>query len=90
MSKTTVYNTVKRFAANGIIDELNVFSSESRFDLSYEPHAHLKCESCGEIIDVSESYIPKDIKTINGHKVHKHYTYFSGICKECEKEGVKK
>jgi Fe2+ or Zn2+ uptake regulation protein len=86
LSKTTVYNTVKKFAENGIIDELNVFSNESRFDLSYEPHAHFKCLECGTIIDVSESYSSKDVKQIDGNKVSKQYTYFSGVCKECVKD----
>jgi Fur family transcriptional regulator, peroxide stress response regulator len=90
LSRTTVYNTMKKFMEHNLIDELHVFSNESRFDLSYTPHAHYKCEECGKIIDLSNTFLPDGLDRIEGNKVRKHYTYFLGVCKDCEKEGKKK
>src|SRR5574344_3114056 len=52
LSKTTVYNTLKLLADNGLIQTIQIEEDKLRYDANTEPHLHFKCLECGKIIDV--------------------------------------
>ncbi len=52
LSLTTVYNTLKLFAEHRLIRVLNIDSSEQRYDINTDFHAHLKCRTCGSVTDI--------------------------------------
>lgn len=52
LSLTTVYNTLKLFADAGLIMVLNIDDGSQRFDGNTKPHAHFKCNDCGEVFDL--------------------------------------
>ncbi len=89
LSKTTVYNTVKTLAQKGILLELTIDSTESRYDADIHPHIHFRCTSCGNIYDIEYNLL--NIKglekleraTIEGHQIHSSHIYLYGICKNC-------
>ncbi|MCF7740438.1 MAG: transcriptional repressor [Candidatus Marinimicrobia bacterium] len=85
ISKTTVYNTLKVFVEEGIVEELNIAGTTTHYDLSKQDHDHFLCLECGRIYDISpeESLGRNCVDTIEGNKVDEVKCYYKGICKEC-------
>ncbi len=89
LSKTTVYNTLKRLADKGLVLELNLFEKEVRYEFNINPHIHFKCVKCGRIYDLNGSFSPYNDKTLEGHQITEHHINLKGICRNClEKERV--
>ena len=57
LSKTTVYNTLKLFAKEGVARSLNL-DEKLHFDANMMPHAHFICECCGKVQDIM--ILPED------------------------------
>jgi len=83
LSKTTIYNTLNLFQKRGLILGLTIDESEVRYESNVVPHAHFKCEECGEIFDVNICYPIITKGFVNNHKVHEGHLYLKGICKDC-------
>ncbi|MFC1669732.1 Fur family transcriptional regulator, partial [Spirochaetota bacterium] len=52
LSKTTIYNTLRTFYDNDIVQAITIEENEVRFDADMMHHAHFKCSKCGSIYDV--------------------------------------
>ena len=52
VSKATVYNTLKLFAASGIVREVAIDPSHLVFDSTTTPHHHFYNEDTGELVDI--------------------------------------
>lgn len=86
LSKTTIYNVLKRFKKEGLVKEITIEGSEVRFDMFIEPHAHFKCERCGKIFDIPYENVAFDLKEIEGNQINNTEIFFFGICKNCLKQ----
>lgn len=83
LSKTTVYNTIQSLKEHGLLNTVNVDSHESRFDSVINPHHHLLCSACGNVIDI-EIECPYTRKMLaGGHRIDEVHGYFKGVCKDC-------
>lgn len=83
LSKTTIYNVLRRFIKAGLVKEITIEEGEARFDILVEPHAHFKCKNCGKIYDI---YYPNEafnLKEIDGNKIDVTEIFFFGTCKNC-------
>lgn len=89
----TVYRTLDRMHAAGIVDLLSSGTESVRFALrdAADPHLHLLCRCCGSVFDLP-------LKTIEGlqeqilrqrdFQVEEHHLTLGGICGRClEAEG---
>lgn len=52
LSRTTVYNTLKRLVEAKVIAQIDIESGNTRFDGTTTPHAHFMCTECGNILDI--------------------------------------
>ena len=52
ISRTTVYNTVKRLCDSGAIQEVIIEDGELRYDADMSDHGHFKCLKCGKVYDL--------------------------------------
>lgn len=86
LSKTTIYNVLRRFIKEGIVKEITIEGSEVRFDVFMEPHAHFKCEKCGKIFDIPYENVAFNLKEIDGNKIKNTEIFFFGTCKNCLKQ----
>lgn len=86
LSKTTIYNVLRRFIKEGIVKEITIEGSEVRFDIFIEPHAHFKCEKCGKIFDIPYENVAFNLKEIDGNKIKNTEIFFFGTCKNCLKQ----
>ena len=84
LSRTTVYNTLELFQKEGIISNLTISGSETRYDYIAKAHSHFMCKKCGKIIDIEKVDCPcENNRVIRGNKIEETHLYFKGVCKKC-------
>lgn len=80
MSRTTVYNTLKRLAEARKITILDIEPGMQRFDSITEPHAHFICKKCGAIHDITLVTPPT---APHGYLITETHVTFRGVCEKC-------
>jgi Fur family transcriptional regulator, peroxide stress response regulator len=93
LSLDTVYRTLLTFEQYELISRVNTQESQARFDAETEPHHHLICSVCKQIVDVkSGSFdglnIPEEIAQWG--QVKTKSVVFYGICNKCLKKSDKR
>ena len=87
MSIATVYNTLETLKEKGLIRELGIDSDKKRFDPNPEPHHHLICLHCREIIDVFSNFsLDLQEKEKFGYEIVGNHVDFYGICPKCKEQ----
>ena len=84
LSRTTIYNTLKTFTENNVVQTIMIEGTEVRYDADTSSHGHFKCTECGKVYDLFINPDVFDMKKISGHKIEEQHLYFRGICKECQ------
>jgi Fe2+ or Zn2+ uptake regulation protein len=87
ISRTMVYNTITELEIFGEIERLNfVDGNNPRFDPNVEPHNHLYCSHCHEVIDIEidSNEINIDPEKFSGFQIDKTQITFYGICPGCQ------
>jgi Fe2+ or Zn2+ uptake regulation protein len=83
LSKTTIYNTLKTFVENDIVQAITIEDNEVRFDACVESHAHLKCVKCNSLYDIDMESTIFTMDRVEGHLILQTHVYFKGICSTC-------
>lgn len=92
LSRTTVYNTLKLFVQNGLVQVVKIEDDELRYDATTKPHIHFKCEKCGKIYDIMDDEAVNSFATHcttiipHGFKINTSQTNLWGICEKCASE----
>jgi len=87
ISKGTVYRNLKVLKEMGLISEISLNGSLSRFEAKRESHYHFRCERCGRVFDLDEPVnreLDQRIAKRTGFVVTHHQTEFHGLCKDCQ------
>ena len=89
ISLATVYKTLKTLRDAGLIQEINVGEDSFRYDLQTDPHSHIICIKCNNIIDYvfEENFISSIKDKVNSETsfdLVSNQMYFYGICKNCQ------
>ena len=89
ISRTTVYNTVKRLASAGLVQEVIIEDGELRYDADISSHGHFKCLACGEVYDLfppaGEDMVEEIRGLPPGFTVKQLHLCCRGICARCGK-----
>ena len=86
ISLATIYKNINLMLENSFVQEVKLPNVKSVYELTKESHAHLVCESCGEIKDINldlYSVISNAIKQ-SKYKIEKSDLVLSGICQNCQ------
>ena len=83
LSKTTLYSTLERFAAEGLVRPLTIDPAEVRYDGAPALHHHFQCTACGRILDIEISCPNSRAGEIHGHRIDEVHGYFKGVCRDC-------
>ena len=84
MSLATVYNTMETLKERGMVVELSIDPAKKRFDPNTEPHHHLICIHCKNIVDIFIDFpIRLSEKEKYGFEILGNRVDFYGICKNC-------
>jgi Fur family peroxide stress response transcriptional regulator len=88
VSMSTVYYTLEMLKKEGLIQELEFYDQDNRYDINISNHINLLCKKCGRIEDLSGgitlSYAQVQQKT-DFQPVAMRYEYY-GYCKECRRK----
>lgn len=90
LSKTTVYNTLKLFIENNLVQTILIDDEELRYDAEILEHIHFKCTNCKSIHDIFvEQNPPKnnfrpEFSLPEGFKANKTQYNIWGICPNCK------
>ena len=88
VSMSTVYYTLDILKKEGLIQELEFYDQDNRYDINISSHINLICKKCGRIEDlsggISLSYMQIQQKT-DFQPVAMRYEYY-GYCKECRRK----
>jgi Fur family peroxide stress response transcriptional regulator len=87
ISKGTVYRNLQILKEMGLVAELNLNGTVSRFEAKQENHYHFRCEECGRVFDVDlqvDQELDRQVSSRTGFKISYHQLEFRGLCKECQ------
>ncbi len=87
LSKTTIYNTLKRFVQQDIMQQITIDEHETRYDADMASHLHFRCIRCKEITDhrFAGDDLPAAVRKLlpEGFAVQDAHFYLRGICSRC-------
>lgn len=93
LSLATVYRNLNQLKEEGLICSVGNFMNQERYDATVLPHTHALCAICGQIIDIDDISVSKEVCNeagrLTGYKISSASLRFTGICPECN-EGLKK
>lgn len=87
----TVYRTLHLLAEHGLILEFPFGDQASRFDGRTDRHDHVRCSTCGKLVDVDvpTALLAHHVAEENtGFQINGHQTIFNGTCPACQASGV--
>jgi Fur family peroxide stress response transcriptional regulator len=87
ISKGTVYRNLKVLRELGLVSELSLSDTVSRFEANRNSHYHFRCERCGRVFDVDEPIdeeLDRRIAGRTGFKISYHQLEFRGLCHDCQ------
>lgn len=87
LSFATIYQALNFFCRIGLLQIVDVGDGIMRYDVDTLPHAHIRCETCGKVVNLAMKYHPeldKEAASESSFEIHQHQTYFLGICGECK------
>ena len=86
ISLSTVYNTLHTMRDVNMLQEL-AFGNNNRYDPNIGIHVNLVCQKCGDIIDIEDQTIEKEVEEISNRRrfvITGHRFDIYGICRKCE------
>ncbi len=85
LSKTTIYNTLRKFVEKGIVKVVAVDNNEVLYDPVLEEHGHFKCRICGRMYNFDISDDDTVPQNLDGFLIEQRHILLKGICKACNK-----
>jgi Fur family transcriptional regulator, peroxide stress response regulator len=89
ISLDTVYRTLSTLAHHNLVQKVETFQSQVRYETVQPPHHHLICRTCQKICDFpwssfDSSNLPKE--TYSWGIVERKSAVLTGICRKCSKK----
>ena len=87
ISFDTVYRTLLSFSDIGLLDLVEGYGEEKRFDINMKKHHHLRCVRCHKVIDFycpeyDKLKIPCEVR--GNFEIINKKVVLEGICEECK------
>ena len=88
---STVYRTLERFRDLRILSRTNLGRGCGEYEVvKDQPHHHLVCQGCGQVIDLDHAYLAASAEAIRGdfgfEPIFDHFAIF-GLCWDCRGGG---
>jgi Fur family transcriptional regulator, peroxide stress response regulator len=89
ISLATVYKTLERFAAVGLIQKMGPLSEVARYEANILPHHHLICRECHTVKDIHDADLEGQMKLPgdSGYQVLQYQVFWQGLCPTCQLQG---
>jgi len=93
LSLGTVYRNLALLTDQGAVKKIQFGSTFDRFEARVEPHYHLICDNCKNIIDLEMKPLTDLTEKANrlskDFAIHSHRVDFYGLCAHCLAKGRK-
>ena len=89
ISKATVYRNLNLLYRQGAIGKVMMSDAADKFDVTAEPHFHVRCRKCGGLFDMYKDRFKAYLDSICEHEgftIEEYDILFKGICPKCKKE----
>jgi len=88
ISMSTVYYTLDMLKREGLIQELEFYDRDNRYDVNVSDHINLICRSCGKIEDFAGEvpFSSEVIEEQTGFRPMGMRFEYYGYCKECRRK----
>lgn len=85
ISRATVFRVLADFAKLGLVRELELLNSDTRYDGNLQPHAHCHCVKCGKVSDVFDEKLNgvMSLSSVEDFRVFNTEIEFNGLCPNC-------
>lgn len=85
ISLATIYKNINSMTENGLLLEVKLPNEKSVFEMAKERHAHLKCDECGMVKDISidTSHQFQEVSEANHFQLKAADVVLSGVCAKC-------
>ncbi|WP_076348574.1 Fur family transcriptional regulator [Alicyclobacillus vulcanalis] len=83
----TVYNALRYLTEKGLLKEVKIGESASRYDANTSDHAHVVCVRCGAIAEFEQAPPAPwmdEIARGTGYRVLSAELVFHGVCPACQ------
>ena len=86
---STVYRTLERLRDLRILSQTDLGRGHAEYEVvADQPHHHLICQGCGQVMDIDYTYLATAAKTIRRdfgfEPIFDHFAIF-GWCRECKR-----
>ena len=88
ISLATVYNCLEHLTTSGLIKQVHVERTQSRYCANLHEHVHFHCDSCGQVSDAlpTSDFDPAKFWQLpNGARITHTNVAVRGLCPECAK-----
>jgi Fur family peroxide stress response transcriptional regulator len=79
---TSIYRALQRLLEAGEICEHN-FGTSSSYELRDDHHAHLICNSCGDVTAADCTFVEPTAEELGGFEMEHHHVEVYGVCEGC-------
>jgi Fur family ferric uptake transcriptional regulator len=91
MDLSTVYRTLERLRDLRILSQTDLGRGHAEYEVvTDEPHHHLVCQGCGQVIDLDHTYLATSEEAIRQdfgfEPIFDHFAIF-GWCRACKRDG---
>jgi len=95
ISRASLYRTIPLLIEAGLISEVFQDSGQTRYEHTYghERHCHLRCQSCGEVIEFHEDTLEalgQRVASEHGYRLNGHRLEVLGRCPACQNKAPAK
>lgn len=87
ISRATVYRILNQLADEGIMQRIHISATADRYDCRLEHHYHMRCNKCGQVVDIDVPVMEDPFDQISqpaGCKITGHEIVFFGFCPDCQ------
>lgn len=83
---SSVFRALSTLEREGLVARIDLGEGHVRFELREEHHEHIRCDSCGRVVEVPGCVLEDasaSVRSSTGFKVTSHQLLFTGVCPEC-------
>lgn len=91
VDQSTVYRTLELLTTLDIVQTLEMSGRPTEYEVAADPHHHLVCRRCGNVIAVPAQYLDDVYEQFvreYGFKADLTHLAFTGLCVRCQQEPV--
>lgn len=86
VDRSTVYRTLDALEQAGIVDHVHLGHGRAVYHLADDPHQHLVCEACGDVVEVPDQLfedLAQRLRRRYGFAIRPHHFAVLGRCRAC-------